>query len=58
MDGGTGISGGNTIVYRLLSENDRFWVIKRVMNGIEEKGTTKILIYFSELILGDVRGGR
>ena len=40
--------GGDTTVDRYLSKGDRFWVVKRVMDGIEEKGSAKILIYFRD----------
>ena len=58
MNDRTGIYGGNTTVYRYLSEDGRFWVVSRVINGFEEKGTANRLTCFSEQVLGAIRGAR
>ena len=41
-----------TRIDRYLSEDYRFWINKRVMDCIEEKGATKILIFFNKRTLG------
>ena len=41
-----------------MIEDGRFWVIKKVMDSVEEKGTAKILVCLSEWSLWTVRGGR
>ena len=33
-----------------------FWIFKRVIDGVEVKGATKILVRFSERVLSIVRG--
>ena len=43
-----GAYGGGTSVYRCLSEDSRCLIVKSVMNGVERKGTAKILICFNE----------
>ena len=58
MDDGTEVYGGYRNVYRRLIENGRFLIIKRVMRGVEEKRTAKILICFSEWTLRTVQGKR
>ena len=58
MDAWTGTNGGGTVVYRSLCEDSRFWVVKRVMNDVDEKDTAKILVCLSERALGTVCGGR
>ena len=42
----------------ILERGRMFWVTKKFMNDGEEKGTAKILIWFSERSFGNVRGRR
>ena len=51
VDCGTGNDCGATTVYKSLCNVGGFWVVKRVMDGVEEKDTANILICFSEWAL-------
>ena len=44
MHYGTGIDSGGTAIYRSLGNGDGFWVVKRVVDGVEEKDPGDILI--------------
>ena len=56
MNDWTGTDSCGAIVDGRLSDDCRFWIVKRVIDGVEEEGATEILICFSERVLRTVRG--
>ena len=57
VDHRTGIYGGDPAVYVCLNKSSRFWIVQRVIDGVGEKSTAKILICFGERTLWAVRDG-